>query len=201
MTRLATDRSRLIDAHSRIHIAYVELNRVLNRPQEDLFEADPPSLVDPGLITGFGRLNRYVDNAASFTLFKEFMVEEGLTHSPELRAIDSAIAAQSRQKLAARRSFWAPDLSLIADLEQRMWRGGVDQVDDRNLPPRVRVCHQFQVSRRCLRRLAGQLDRREARADLVQRGADALLDTLGDVHSIQAQAVELLGRLSCVGLA
>jgi len=123
-SRLATDRSRLIEAHSLIHIALVELNRVLDRPQEDLFEADPPSLVDPELITGFGRLNPYVDNAATFTLFKEFMVQDGLANAPELQAIDAAIAARERVRVAARRSLWAPDLSLIADVEHRAWRGG-----------------------------------------------------------------------------
>ena len=133
-SRLATDRSRLIDAHSRVHIAYVELNRILDRSQEDLFEADPPSLVDPELITGFGRLNQYVDNAAAFTLFKEFMVEEGLHNSPELQAVDAAIAAQKRVTVTARRSFWAPDLALIADLEHRIYRAGAGSTVVPGLP-------------------------------------------------------------------
>ncbi len=133
-SRLATDRSRRIDAHSRVHIAYVELNRILDRPQEDLFETDPPSLFDSELITGFGRLNQYVDNAAAFTLFKEFMVKEGLHNSPELQAIDAAIAAQERATLTARRSFWAPDLALIADLEHRIYRAGAGSTVVPGLP-------------------------------------------------------------------
>ena len=44
--------------------------------------------------------------------------------SPELQAIDAGIAAQQRRRVAASRSFWAPDISLIADVEERLWRGG-----------------------------------------------------------------------------
>ncbi|MDX1389573.1 MAG: TolC family protein, partial [Acidobacteriota bacterium] len=133
-SRLATDRSQLIEAHARVHIAYVELNRILDRGEEDLYETVPPSLVDPDLITGFGRLNQYVDNAAAFTLFKEFMVREGFGNSPELHAIDAAIAARERAALAARRSYWAPDLSLFADLEQRIHRSGAGSTVVPGLP-------------------------------------------------------------------
>jgi outer membrane protein TolC len=123
-SELATARSRRITAHGRVHTAYLALNRALNRPLEDLFEAEPPRLQDPGLVTGFGRLGPYVDNAASFSLFKEFSVQEGLANSPELEAIDAAVSAQQRALRAARRSFWAPDVVLFGAAETRVSRQG-----------------------------------------------------------------------------
>ena len=123
-SELATARSLRITAHGRVHIAYIALNRALNRPLEDLFEAEPPRLQNPELVTGFGRLGPYVDNAASFSLFKDFSVAEGLANSPELVAIDAAISAQQRVLLAARRSFWAPDVVLFGEAERRISRQG-----------------------------------------------------------------------------
>lgn len=123
-SRLATARSELLHAHSVVHLAFVELNRILDRPLEGFFVANPPSLVDPGLITGFGRLNQYVDNAASFTLFKDFMVRDALLNAPELKSIEAAIAAAERSLSASRRSFWAPDLILFGDARRDVSRGG-----------------------------------------------------------------------------
>ena len=123
-SRRATDLSSQIAAHARVHSALVVLNRVLHRPLEELYVATPPTLANPELVTGFGRLNPYVDNFASFFMFKEFAVREGLESSPELAAIDAAIDAQERAELAARRSFFLPDLGLALDLETDISTGG-----------------------------------------------------------------------------
>ena len=132
-SELATARSNLIKAHSRVHAAYILLNRVLHRPLEDLFEAEPPKLEDPELVTGFGRLNPYVDNAANFTLFKEFMVREGIANSPELESIDSAIAAQQRVLKTARRSYWSPDVAVVGDFERKISKRGAGS--EGTIPP------------------------------------------------------------------
>ena len=123
-SRLATDRRLRIAAHAGVHATVVVLNRVLHRPLEELYVATPPTLADPELVTSSGRLDPYVDNAASFALFKEFNVGEGLSSSPELAAIDAAIDAASRAELAARRSFFAPDFGLSLDLETDIWTAG-----------------------------------------------------------------------------
>ncbi len=123
-SRLATDRSSLIAAHAAVHTALVALNRLRHRPLEELYAATPPKLTDPELVTGSGRLFAYVDNAASFSLFKEFHVGEGLAKSPELRASGAAIDARERAELAARRSFFAPEVGLVAELEEDIATGG-----------------------------------------------------------------------------
>ena len=52
------------------------------------------------------------------------MVQEGLAEIPELQRIDRAIDAQERIRLAARRSFWTPEVSLRADISQHFYEGG-----------------------------------------------------------------------------
>jgi outer membrane protein TolC len=48
----------------------------------------------------------------SFRVFRDFLVEEGLVLSPEIRAIDAAMAAQQRILTSSKRAFWLPDFSV-----------------------------------------------------------------------------------------
>jgi len=123
-SELATDRDQSNQAHSRVHTAYLNLNRLVHGALEPLYETIEPSLESPELITGFGRLNRFVDNARSFALFREFSVREGLSNSPELQALDAGIAAQERALLAARRSYWVPDVALVGEAERQISKSG-----------------------------------------------------------------------------
>jgi outer membrane protein TolC len=123
-SELATDRATVIAARNRVDIARVQLNRVLHRPQEESFEAVAPSIADPNLVTGFGRLMPYIDDSDAFSVFREFSVVEGLHDSPELRSIDAALAAQERARLAAQRSYWSPDVALVGDVERRFSESG-----------------------------------------------------------------------------
>ena len=123
-SRLATDRSTLIGANAQVNNEFIALNRTMNRPLEDLYKAVPPTLGEPDMVTGVGRLNPYVDSLAGFTLFKEFMVHEGLNNSVELEAIDAAIAAEERESLAARRSFWLPEVDFVGDYARQFSKRG-----------------------------------------------------------------------------
>jgi outer membrane protein TolC len=123
-SELATDRSTVIGARNRVDISRVQLNRVLHRPLEQRFKTVAPSIADPNMITGFGRLLPYIDDSDSFSVFREFSVLEGLGRSPELRAIDAGIAAQERALLSAKRSYWTPDIALQGDVDRRFSESG-----------------------------------------------------------------------------
>jgi outer membrane protein TolC/ABC-type uncharacterized transport system substrate-binding protein len=126
-SRLATDRSNLITAHSVVHSAFIVLNQVLHRPMEQLYELQPPDIMGPDLVTGFGRLGPYIDNMAGFELFREFSVREGLADAPELQALDALIEARERELLASRRSYWSPDLSLFGEFERTFSESGAGE--------------------------------------------------------------------------
>jgi outer membrane protein TolC/ABC-type uncharacterized transport system substrate-binding protein len=121
---LATDRSDLIASQRLIDINRTTLNQVLNQPQEQRFVAEDPRLDDPALITSNDQLMGLVDNPWGFEKFRDFMVGDGLARSPELQALDAAIAAEQRTLTAARRTFYAPDVSFFGGIEQQFHRGG-----------------------------------------------------------------------------
>ena len=123
-SELATSRKSVIDADARVQVAALELNRVLNRPLEEPFQLEDTQIDDPTLFTSEPGLFDYFGNVETFAVFRDFMVAEGRTASPELRSLDAAIAAQRRVGTAAGRAFWLPTLSLQGGLTSVLSRGG-----------------------------------------------------------------------------
>jgi len=123
-SQLAQDRKELIQATTRRSLAEMALNRVLQRPAEEPFATAEATLDDPDILAFDGRLAAYLATPAAFARYRDFMVREGFAEVPELQRIDRAIAEGQRLKLAAQRSFWVPDLTLRADIGQRLAEGG-----------------------------------------------------------------------------
>jgi outer membrane protein TolC len=112
-----------------VSTARVLLNRVLHRPQQEMFLAEEPGLNDPAIVER-DRLRPFVDNPRSFATFGAFLVGEGFAASPELMALDAAIAAQERDLLTARRSFWAPEISAFGELTEGLDEGAAHAPPD-----------------------------------------------------------------------
>ncbi len=123
-SQIATDRKSLVEAQASQDAAEIVLNRLLHRSLEQGFVYAEVELDDPGLITGQERFEGYTETPARFRLFRDFMVQEGLTVAPELRQLDAAIKAQERLLTSLRRSFWAPTVALEGSLEEILSRGG-----------------------------------------------------------------------------
>ena len=126
-SRQATDRADVIAAFNDANAARVALNQTMNRPLEDRFDTIEPILDDPLFVTCCERLAPYANDPASYRLFREFLVGEGLNNSIELRVLDAQIQAQERAVLAARRDFWAPDISLQGTAERVISRAGAGE--------------------------------------------------------------------------
>jgi outer membrane protein TolC len=123
-SELATSRKSVIDADARVQVAALELNRVLNRPLEEPFQLEDTRIDDSTLFTSQPGLFDYFGNPETFAVFRDFMVAEGRTASPELRSLDAALAAQRRVGTAAGRAFWLPTVSLQGGLSSILSRGG-----------------------------------------------------------------------------
>jgi outer membrane protein TolC len=98
------------------------------------FETREAGLDDPYLITSDERIYRYVNDPWTLSLFREFMVAEGLDRSVELRRLDAAIRAQERSLSAAKRTFYAPTAALAGEVTQDLVKGGAG-TEPPSLPP------------------------------------------------------------------
>ena len=137
-TAIAGAEQGVVTARERRNVAEVNLNRVLNRPQNTRFQAEDVDLESPVFVTADPRFFSYIYSPRGYEIFIEFNVEEGLGRSPELEAFDDAIAAANRALTAARRRFFVPDISLVAEITERLAEGGAgSQVVE--LPPPIEI--------------------------------------------------------------
>ena len=104
--------------------AEINMNRILNRPLDELFETVETDIEDPSLITNDPRLDSYVGNPEDLRKFTAFMVRMGLDSLPELKELDAQIAAQERLVKLSRRSFFLPDIGISAGADYRLHRAG-----------------------------------------------------------------------------
>jgi outer membrane protein TolC len=129
-SEIATSRQFVLRATARRRQAETNLNRLLNRPLEEPFLTVEADLSDPLLIVSDRRFFYYVDNPRNFSLFRDFLVAEGLDAAPELKRLNAAIAAQERVLVSSKRSFWLPTFSLEANVTEVLAEGGDGQRSD-----------------------------------------------------------------------
>ena len=122
-SQVAIDRRDLLKVRAQRRVTEIALNRLLDRPLEELFGTVDVDPNDPALLAVPSMLDAYAGNEAAFEHFRAFMAAEGLARSAELRQIDAAIDAQERQVLAARRALWVPTVAARGDV------GGVGHGD------------------------------------------------------------------------
>ena len=121
---IARRRQNVLQAESSTLDSKNELNRILNRPLQELFLTEEMELADPLQMLTDDKLIRMISNSRKLNIFRSFMVEEGLKISPELKSIDSEMAAQDRIRISARRNFWLPDFSLEGEVLETFEKSG-----------------------------------------------------------------------------
>lgn len=125
-SEIAIVRQNVNDAEAQRLQTEIALNRLRNRPLEQAFATIETGVDDPILLSSQKRLFEYTDNPAAFSVFRDFMVQEGLTTSPERKQFQAVIAAQERALESARRAYWQPELGLSADRTEIGSRSGVE---------------------------------------------------------------------------
>jgi outer membrane protein TolC len=135
-SEIANAQRDLVDAQAQTRVAEIALNALLHRPLEERVATREVGLDEPVLIASQRRLYELIDNPASFRVFREFVVRDGLGEVPELAQLDAQIRAQERLLESARRAYTRPRLDLTAQFDDVLARGGVrgprvPGVDDR----------------------------------------------------------------------
>ncbi|MEE8325721.1 MAG: TolC family protein [candidate division NC10 bacterium] len=122
--QIATNQKNVVEAEALHEQAVIAVNRVLNRPLDEGFLTVEASLDDPELVSSFEEIGPYVESPGSFSVFSNFMVQEALVASPELRQLDAALRAQERELENTQRAYYLPDFGLFGDLSAREDVGG-----------------------------------------------------------------------------
>jgi outer membrane protein TolC len=123
-SELANNRNAVIRAMTNVHLARIDLNRLLHRDLEERFIAAENNVYSQELMTTENIFHKYLDNPNFFSIFQNFLVEEGLKNSPELVAIEAIIKAQERTLSSATNRFWAPTLALQAEYSSILSKSG-----------------------------------------------------------------------------
>lgn len=129
-TKFATDKIDTLKKESISLDAMEAMNRILNRPLQELFIAKETDLSDPLLIVGDKLFFNLMNNPKYLHEFRNFAVEEALAFRSELKSFDAAIAAKDRLKTAAGREFWLPEFTVEGEVEQYFSEDGAGMRGD-----------------------------------------------------------------------
>ena len=132
--QLAAARAALLEAHSTRRLAERQLSRLLDRPVMLQWRPRAPGLEEGLRILGGVDTAPLLDNPNGFEQLTTDLLAQGLEASPELTAIDAAIAAQHRAYTAAKRRYYAPDVALAAGVGQIVAKYEGDE-DSGGFPP------------------------------------------------------------------
>ncbi len=133
-SQIATARKSLVEAAADRRTAEIAVNRLLHRQQESPFVTAEVGLDQPGMLTGGLPFSVYLETPKGYEIFRQFVVLEGLARSPELAALDAAIAAQDRLATSTRRASWSPTVGLELSFDELLSRGGAGTEGISGLP-------------------------------------------------------------------
>ncbi len=123
-TQIAESRSAVIGASALRNQAEIQLNRILNRQLEAPFRVPPPEDVRAVTPGSDQRLVKYLQDAWSFRVFREFMAKEAILNSPEIRSIDATIGARDELLKGERRQLGIPDIAIVGGFTHIPYVGG-----------------------------------------------------------------------------
>jgi outer membrane protein TolC/ABC-type uncharacterized transport system substrate-binding protein len=123
-TQIAESRSAVIEASALRNQAEIQLNRILNRQLEAPFRVPPPDDVRAVTPGSDQRLVKYLQDAWSFKVFREFMAKEAILNSPEIRSIDATIGARDELLKGERRQLGIPDIAVVGGFTHIPYVGG-----------------------------------------------------------------------------
>jgi len=117
------------DANAQLQQAKFNLNQLLNRPINEVFNVQEVSLEDQVLMVLDERITNLIDNPGLVEKFADFLVQEGMSNLPELQQLDFGIAATERQRISQKRAFYLPSLALTGQVDRTLgrYRGDIDK--------------------------------------------------------------------------
>lgn len=116
-SQLAANDTAVVQARTQVLVTRFELNRVRNQPAEAPITSLPATSEEYGFVYARKLIVDAIAEPEGDRRLRDFLVRVGLKRSPQLAAIDEAIAAEERLLTANRRAFWVPSVSLDASVD------------------------------------------------------------------------------------
>ncbi|HXV62444.1 MAG TPA: TolC family protein [Vicinamibacteria bacterium] len=121
--QIAADQDAVIRASAQRNRAEIAVNRLLHRPLEEPFVTEETGVDDPVFLYVRELFYPYISSRQIFDVTRSALARVAIEQSPEILAIDAALAAQERKLLSSNRAFYLPDVFFGASVE-RQFRGG-----------------------------------------------------------------------------
>ncbi len=136
-SRLATANTDLLAAKNGVELAKIRLNQLLNRPINEAFIAQETTLSDSFYLSYLGSVRAYLDTPRSLNIYTDFLVEEAIRNSPEIRQVDANTYALERSRRSSKLERFVPTIGLGLESEHVFYRNGagshvegVDPIDN-----------------------------------------------------------------------
>ncbi len=123
-SRIASDRSSLLEAIATLNQARENLNRILHRPITEVFQTAAVSKGDPFAMPP-EEFDELIDSPRQYSYYTDFILEIAYGKSPELAQLEAQMAAQRREITNRSRSFWLPDFSLSSRYSENLNQSGL----------------------------------------------------------------------------
>ncbi len=134
-SEVAVARQELSDALALERAARMQLNRLADRPQRELFTPAEDSLDTPEDILPASSALLETEGLFELDLLEDRAVARALAQSPEILALEAGLSAREREVLTRQRAFYSPTIALAASVEQEYWSGGAGFDEEIDLGP------------------------------------------------------------------
>ena len=101
----------VLDARAVEDQSWVTLSRLLHRPQGQRIALKPASFADPFAYSQ-EEFETLVNDPADYRRFSRYLIDRGISQSPELIQLDAQIDAKRRERVSQKRAYWLPEFSL-----------------------------------------------------------------------------------------
>ena len=121
----ARARRDLLDAAAATRLAITEVERLIHYNGNDPPRISEEDLDDPLRWMADPRTQRYIDTPLKWESFRSYAIAEALQRAPELHRLNELLLGEERLVTSARRSFYLPDLAVVASGADAVKKSGV----------------------------------------------------------------------------
>ncbi len=124
-SQLATTTSDFLAAQQEVILAKNDLNRVLNRSQDEPFYIEDTSMDDTIFsIYSANSIEKYIDNQKSLDIFTRFFIGQCINNSYEIKGLNEKKLSYERSVISLKRKYYLPTVSFLATQDHVFTRNG-----------------------------------------------------------------------------